>query len=608
MSSKRPPAPPPQLPGFRYLSLLGSGGFSDVFLYEQDRPRRKVAVKVLVSDLRTESARRQFESEANLMAQLSSHPYIVTIYEAETTADGHSYLAMEYCSRPSLDIRYRREPLSVDEVLAIGIQVSSAVETAHRAGIAHRDIKPANILVTDYNRPALTDFGISGTVEGGGESDMGMSIPWSPPESFRGGAVDGVALDVWALGATLYTLLAGRSPFVIPGGDNSQRSLVQRIHSSPVPPIGRADVPGSLELVLSTAMSKSTEGRYSSAHTFALALQRIQSELNLSVTPFEVLEEPTDDDDPDSAFEQTRVRGIVSISPQSTGEAGRAVGPASSRTARSRAGAQRSPEAAAEVPPAEDSTVLRVRPGTGTGDGQTAPSAGAGTGLADPTVPRGDAAPGWDRSARALDDSVQLRAGDTVLRGDATVLRGDATVLRGDRDHAAPRRPGQRPHPTTAGPEAANAAGGAGAHGATRRRRALIASAASGTVLVGAVVAGVLLAPGLAARPAPNQTAHSAPPVDAVDSGAVPSVADLRGTAAASGVTFTWKNPDPKPGDAYMVTVLRVTGQQPPTSVTQPSVTVPKEPGQTCVRVVVRRSDGSAGAMDESAPSACVPG
>ncbi|WP_188782172.1 serine/threonine-protein kinase, partial [Sinomonas atrocyanea] len=315
MSSKRPPAPPPELKGFRYLSLLGSGGFSDVYLYEQDRPRRKVAVKVLLSDLRTESARRQFETEANLMAQLSSHPYIVTIYQAEITDSGHSYLAMEYCSRPSLDIRYRRERLSVDEVLAVGIQVASAVETAHRAGIAHRDIKPANILVTDYNRPALTDFGISGTVEGGGDADMGMSIPWSPPESFRGSVADGVALDVWALGATLYTLLAGRSPFVVPGGDNSQRALVQRIHSSPVPPLGRADVPESLELVLATAMSKAPESRYSSAHTFALALQRIQNELSLSVTPFEVLEEPSDEDDPDSSYEETRVRGVVAINP-----------------------------------------------------------------------------------------------------------------------------------------------------------------------------------------------------------------------------------------------------------------------------------------------------
>ena len=163
MSSKRPVAPPPRIQGFTYISLLGSGGFSDVYLYEQDRPRRKVAVKVLLSDLKTEGARRRFESEANLMAQLSSHPYIVTIFEAEVTDDGHSYLAMEYCSRPSLDVRYRRQRFSVDEVLAVGIQVASAVETAHRAGIAHRDIKPANILVTDYNRPALTDFGISGT-------------------------------------------------------------------------------------------------------------------------------------------------------------------------------------------------------------------------------------------------------------------------------------------------------------------------------------------------------------------------------------------------------------------------------------------------------------
>ena len=257
MSSKRPVAPPPPIPGFTYISLLGSGGFSDVYLYEQDRPRRKVAVKVLLSDLKTEGARRRFESEANLMAQLSSHPYIVTIFEAEVTEAGHSYLAMEYCSRPSLDVRYRRQRFSVDEVLAVGIQVASAVETAHRAGIAHRDIKPANILVTDYNRPALTDFGISGTLGGDADEDAGMSIPWSPPEQFTDGNVDGVLVDVWALGATLYTLLAGRSPFVLPGADNSQRELISRITSMPVPRLGRADVPESLELALSTAMAKS---------------------------------------------------------------------------------------------------------------------------------------------------------------------------------------------------------------------------------------------------------------------------------------------------------------------------------------------------------------
>ncbi|HBH58744.1 MAG TPA: serine/threonine protein kinase, partial [Arthrobacter bacterium] len=307
MSSKRPVAPPPHIPGFTYISLLGSGGFSDVYLYEQDRPRRKVAVKVLLSDLKTEGARRRFESEANLMAQLSSHPYIVTIFEAEVTEAGHSYLAMEYCSRPSLDVRYRRQRFSVDEVLAVGIQVASAVETAHRAGIAHRDIKPANILVTDYNRPALTDFGISGTLGADADEDAGMSIPWSPPEQFTDGPIDGVMVDVWALGATLYTLLAGRSPFVMPGTDNSQRELISRITRAALPRLGRADVPASLELALSTAMAKSAASRYSSAHAFALALQRIQAELNLSVTPFEVLEEPHQDErHPDDGFEETR--------------------------------------------------------------------------------------------------------------------------------------------------------------------------------------------------------------------------------------------------------------------------------------------------------------
>ena len=113
---KRPPAPPPRIPGFSFLEHLGSGGFADVYLYEQDRPRRRVAVKVLLSDLREEASRASFEAEANLMAQLSTHPYIVTIYEADTTAEGRSYLAMEYCSRPSLDARYRQGglPLAVD--------------------------------------------------------------------------------------------------------------------------------------------------------------------------------------------------------------------------------------------------------------------------------------------------------------------------------------------------------------------------------------------------------------------------------------------------------------------------------------------------------------
>ena len=180
MNARRPPSAPPEIAGFTYLQLLGSGGFADVFLYEQRMPKRRVAIKVLLSEALTEGARESFDAEANLMAQLSTHPSIVTIYQADIAGDGRPYLAMEYCPKPNLGARYRREKISVAEALRIGIQVAGAVETSHRAGILHRDIKPANILVTEYNRPALTDFGISVALVGGGgeQESVGMSIPW----------------------------------------------------------------------------------------------------------------------------------------------------------------------------------------------------------------------------------------------------------------------------------------------------------------------------------------------------------------------------------------------------------------------------------------------
>ena len=166
MSAKRPPAPPPELPGFTYLELLGSGGFADVYLYEQQLPRRKVAVKVLLPDRMAGGSVEQFTAEANTMAMLSTHPAIVTIYQAGLAEDQRPYLVMENCPRPNLQVRYRAAAFSVAEALRVGIQVAAAVETAHRAGILHRDIKPANILVTEYNRPALTDFGIATTTDG----------------------------------------------------------------------------------------------------------------------------------------------------------------------------------------------------------------------------------------------------------------------------------------------------------------------------------------------------------------------------------------------------------------------------------------------------------
>ena len=96
--ARRLPSQPPVLPGFSYIHVLGSGGFADVFLYEQNMPRRQVAVKVMLSEVVNDQVRQMFQAEANLMAQLSGHPAILTVYQAGVSADGRPYLVMELCS------------------------------------------------------------------------------------------------------------------------------------------------------------------------------------------------------------------------------------------------------------------------------------------------------------------------------------------------------------------------------------------------------------------------------------------------------------------------------------------------------------------------------
>jgi serine/threonine protein kinase len=314
MSPRRAPQSPPELPGFRSLELLGSGGFADVFLYEQQLPRRRVAVKVLLADRMASGSIAEFTAEANVMAMLSTHPAIVTIYQAGVADDGRPYLVMEYCPKPNLQVRYRSEPFSVAETLRIGVQVAAAVETAHRAGVLHRDIKPANILVTEYNRPALTDFGLA-SASGAGDAG-GLSIPWSPPEVVAESPHSDARSDVWSLGATVYSLLAGRSPFELPGQRNTGVDLITRIESLPLAPLGRSDVPVALERALQRAMAKSPADRYPSALEFARALQKVQIELAHSVTPIDIIDDGTPAgvvDDADDGL--TRVRGVVSIDP-----------------------------------------------------------------------------------------------------------------------------------------------------------------------------------------------------------------------------------------------------------------------------------------------------
>jgi hypothetical protein len=353
---------------------------------------------------------------------------------------------------------------------------------------------------------------------------------------------------VWALGATLYTLLAGRSPFVLPGGDNSQRELISRITTMPVPRLSRADVPESLELALATAMAKQPASRYSSAHAFALALQRIQAELNLSVTPFEVLEERQPDDvHPDEGVEETRVRNVASIDPDRTGSA--PTFPARTKPLDG-AGA---PQPAWPAPPAPMPAVPAPQPVNGLGPGIPPSAAPA----AREPVPFGPpAADEW---------------------ADPTVLRGNQPKAAED---DAPVQPDQ-----------------AADHG----KRNLWLAICGGTLLVLAVIVGIVVASAVPQPEARPTETVSKPPADAVDDGSVPDVAKLAGSAGAEGkVRFSWTNPQPKPGDTYKWRIKTVKGGGSYLSTTATRVDVTANPAEpTCVQVIIVRRDGSASPAGE---------
>ncbi|HEY0249362.1 MAG TPA: serine/threonine-protein kinase [Gryllotalpicola sp.] len=533
---------PPQLPGFEYEKLLGSGGFADVFLYRQRLPRRDVAVKVLLVDEIDSAARSRFTAEANVMAQLSTHPYIVTIYHADIAEDTRPYFVMEYCPGPSLAERYKTRVLDVPDAVRTGIRVGSAVAAAHAQGILHRDIKPANVLTNAFGWPALTDFGIASTLEGevpthttsmsprSGEStaSVGLSVPWSPPEMFHDDPDPDVRSDVFSLAATLHTVLAGRTPFEVPGKGNGTLDIIGRIERGVITPIGRADVPRSLVAVLSRGMSPRRADRYATAVDFVRALQRIELELGYSPTGMdlpsfgsEAILRPEDD-----GGDETRFRPIATVEAQTS----------------TPAAAPRAPSG----PPAALAT--------------PAPSSG------DPTRVRG-IVPVAQQAAPAA--TTAPGGGQTVLRP-RTLAAQQATT------------------PARAAADEANGAAAATARAATPRRRGLIIgiAAAVAVLAAAAIVLGVVASP--PAKPAP----HAAPGAE----GGGPIVQQVpdpkEGNVTRSGttVTFTWKNPAPQKGDRY-VWVRQATNPSSDTVAATTAVVTGVDPAsQVCVEVRILRA------------------
>ncbi|BDZ39632.1 serine/threonine-protein kinase [Microbacterium suwonense] len=537
--SRRPPSTPPHIEGFDPISTIGAGGFADVFLYQQRHPSRQVAVKVLLKSKMAASTVASFTAEANTMAQFSSHPSIVGIYQAGISDDGRPYLAMEYCPRPNLQVRHRKERFSEAETLRVGVQIAAAVETAHRAGVLHRDIKPANILVDRYGHPKLADFGIAAAGDGSAEM-VGMSIPWSPPESLSIPIVGSRASDVYSLAATLYTLLTNRSPFQIPGASNTDIDVISRIQAMPVPPIGRADVSESLEVVLRQAMSKNPADRPQTAQAFAHALQKVQIEHGMQPTPIvlddEDLSFDTDDEDGE---EETRFRGIMRIDAQPT----------------------------ATVPAAPNApTTLNAPTGPNASTAPTVPTV-----LTGPTVPT---APAEDtvRSSGGRSSSAPQPAFAPARVSAPAVPPIDDTVVRTPMPDAPVEVDVPQP----------------------RRRRGLVIGILSGVVLIAAVVTIVIITSLSGSTTSPVHKKPTSAPVD-IDGAQPAEVEDVSGIVRDGEAVFTWSNPDPQKGDRYLWRPVVAGESFSFEPATEPTASLPPvDEGRTCIEVLLVRADGSA--------------
>jgi serine/threonine protein kinase len=596
---------PPDLPGYRFASHIGSGGNARVYLYEQDLPRRRVAVKVLNESALSEAARRRFTDEANVTAGLA-HRHIVQVFEANVTADGRPYLVMPYYPQPNLLIRARRSRFSVAEVLRVGIQIGGAVETSHRGGVLHRDIKPQNILTDSYGEPVLTDFGIATTT--GGDGPEGLSVPWSPPEILYGTLPGDQRADVYSLGATLWHLLVGRSPFEEPGGDNSTFALMGRVNTDQPPSTGRADVPDSLDRLLRRAMAKDPAGRPQTAMELIRSLQAVEQELRLPLTqPILPADEPSGD---------TQVGDTV-VRPQARQPA--ITGTATDTQARSEpqppGQAIESPGDGAANPQARGAFAVRENTADrdGAADGTAHLAAGPEHTAEDPTRKRALARlTPWDTAGQpgqADDDTpTRLRA---LARLDPLGAPAGAAPAGTRSGETPPEAPEEATVLRASVPqEKRSQAGGTartGPRGARSSGRAFVL--AGGGVLVAAVAVVAVLAlrhgGGPAAASTVNgQASQQAGGQSALGPGAAapgqPAVTERR--VSGMRVEFSWTYANPAAGDTFRWQEVSGGRGEPIGVVAKPQLLLTVAKGQSaCITVTVRSADGQASQPSEPA-------
>lgn len=276
---------------YKIISAIGAGGMGEVYLAQDTKLERQVALKILLDEVAGDEERvKRFVQEAKAASALN-HPNILTVHEIGEI-DNSRYIVTELIKGETLRDRLRGEPMTLREVLDVATQVAAALNAAHNAGIVHRDIKPENIMLRDDGIVKVLDFGLAkltATQTGSIESEdatraqvntrpgvvMG-TVLYMSPEQARGKETD-ARCDVWSLGIVMYEMLTKQTPFV---GETANDSIAAILTKEP-PPLDDA-TPSELRRIIRKSLQKQTDERYQTVKDLLLDVKNLKRELEFS--------------------------------------------------------------------------------------------------------------------------------------------------------------------------------------------------------------------------------------------------------------------------------------------------------------------------------------
>jgi serine/threonine protein kinase/Tol biopolymer transport system component len=286
--------PGARLGRYEIKSLLGGGGMGEVYLAQDTKLERQVAIKILHPELASRRDRMsRFVQEARTVSALN-HPNILTIYEIDDTDAGH-FIATEFIDGETLRHHLNNTRMKIGEVLEIAIQVASALSAAHAAGIVHRDIKPENIMLRRDGIVKVLDFGLAKLTE---EKDLSQVDPeaetrglvrtdpgtvlgtarYMSPEQVRGLELD-ARTDIWSLGVVMYEMVARGLPFV---GETKSHVMVSILDQEPASLAAFApNAPTELQRIVRKCLSKDRDSRYQTSRDLMIDLKNLRRDLDL---------------------------------------------------------------------------------------------------------------------------------------------------------------------------------------------------------------------------------------------------------------------------------------------------------------------------------------